>query len=82
MLKATLAGNNGRTKLYLGLSFANLDRLRAEPMDTFIKIAGADLDLPVDVVIFSGRTEAEMAALIAGGIGPDTRVTVDPKLRQ
>lgn len=81
MIKATLADANGRTILLLGLSFKNLDRLRAEPLDTFIKINGEEMSLPIDVLICSGETEAHLADMLRGKIGPDTVVHVDPKLK-
>ena len=35
------------------------------------------------IMIFSGATEADMANTVirADGIGPDTKVTIDPKLK-
>jgi hypothetical protein len=80
MLKAT-AQLNGRTVLMLGLSFKNLDKFRAEPGDTFIKIDGTQINLPIDVLLFSGETEAHLTQLIEKGIGPDTIIHTDPKLR-
>lgn len=80
MMKATVK-LDGRTMLMLGLSFNNLDKLRAEPRDTFIKIDGKTMGLPIDVMIFSGETEAHLAELIKNSIGPDTIVHVDPKLK-
>lgn len=75
MIKAT-GEFQGRKTLFVGLSFGNLDRFRAAPLDTFIKIEGQETGLPFDVMIFSGRTEAEMADLMAQGFGPDTKVHV------
>ena len=80
MLKAT-AQLNGRTVLMLGLSFRNLDKFRAEPGDTFIKIDGTKMNLPIDVLLFSGETEAHLTKLIEKGMGPDTIIHIDPKLR-
>lgn len=73
MLKAT-ATLNGRRVLIVGLSFKNLDKFRAEPGDTFIKIDGAAMGLPIDVIISFGETEA-MGKL------PNTIVHVDEKLK-
>jgi hypothetical protein len=70
---------NGREVLMVGLSFGNLDRFRAEPGDTFIKIDGRELGIALDVLIFSGETEAHMAELMK--IGPQTLVHVDPRLK-
>jgi hypothetical protein len=73
---------NGRDTLVIGLSFGNLDKFRAEPLDTFITIDGPEVGLPVDVVIFSGETEAQMANLIAEGFGPHTKVHVSGRAKQ
>ena len=80
MIKAT-ATQGDRTVLMVGLSFGNLDKFRAEPGDTFIRIDGRAMGLPIDVLIFSGKTEADMQAMMAGGVGPDTKVHIDPKLK-
>lgn len=80
MIKA-IATMNGRKTLMLGLSFRNLDKFRAEPGGTFIRIDGQAMELPFDVMLFSGETEAHMHALIAKGVGPDTKVHIDPKLK-
>lgn len=74
MIKATAIVGD-RTMLMIGLSFGNLDKFRAEPLDTFIKIDGKQLGLPIDVLIFSGETEAAMQKLIP--IGPDTKLTFE-----
>lgn len=81
MIKATATGQNGRTIVIIGLSFGNLDKFRREPGETFIRIDGKELGIPVDLMIFSGETEAHCAESLAGGIGPNTKVHVDPKLR-
>ena len=81
MIKATLKQPNGRTLLAIGLSFGNLDRFRALAGDTFIQIDGAAMELPIDVMIFSGETEAHMQAMLAGRIDADTKVHIDPKLK-
>jgi hypothetical protein len=71
----------GAKVLMIGLSFGNLDKLRAEPGDTFIRIDGKEMGLEFDVLIFSGETEAHMHGLVAGSIGPDTKIHIDPKLK-
>lgn len=65
MIKATGKGATGRDTLFVGLSFDNLDKFRAGPLDSFIQIDGKQMGLPFDVMIFSGRTEAEMTDLLA-----------------
>jgi hypothetical protein len=81
MIKAT-GKFRGRDTLFVGLSYGNLDRFRAEPMDTFITIEGREVGMPFDVVIFSGKTEADMADAMAGSFGPDTKVHISPKVKQ
>jgi hypothetical protein len=84
MFKGAIEGIHGRSVLVLGLSFANLDKLRADaPNGGFIKVQGAELGLPIDVVIFAGETEAHMAQMMTGEglIGPDTKVTVSTRLK-
>ena len=75
MIKATGKGPSGRHTLFVGLSFGNLDKFRAAPLDSHIMIKGEELGLPFDVLIFSGRTEAEMVEWIKEEIDPDTKVT-------
>ena len=79
MIKATGKGPTGNDTLFIGLSFGNLARFRAEPLDTYITIDGASMDLPIDVMIFSGKTEADMADMMASGFGPNTKVFVSPR---
>ena len=83
MLKAIATDpTTGRQLLMIGLSFGNLDKFRHGPGDSFIKIDGRDTgNLPMDIIIFSGETEAALAELVEGMVGPATRVHVDPRLR-
>lgn len=81
MIKATGKGPTGHNTLFIGLSFGNLDKFRAAPLDSHIRIDGKEMGLPFDVMIFSGRTEAEMADLMASGFGPDTKVHVSGRLK-
>ncbi len=71
MIKAT-ATLDGRQLLVIGLSYGNLRKFLSEPGETFIKIDGKAMDLPIDVLIFSGETEEAMAKIMP--IGPDTKV--------
>lgn len=80
MIKAT-ATLDGKSVLMIGLSFGNLDKFRASPGDTFIRIDGKEMGLPVDVLIFSGKTEADMQEMMASSIGPKTKLHIDPKLK-
>jgi hypothetical protein len=76
MIKAMATGPDGRKILVLGLSFGNLDRFRQQPGDTYIRIEGRELGLPIDIMLISGETEGHMAETLKGGIGPGTKVTV------
>lgn len=79
MIKAIATDGTGKKILVIGLSFGNLDKFRAEPGDTFIRIAGREMGLPIDIMLISGETEAHLAETLAGGIGPDTKVHVSPR---
>jgi hypothetical protein len=81
MIKATGIGPSGNKTLFIGLSFSNLDRFYKEPLDTYITIVGKEIELPFDVTLFSGKTEADMMEMVSKGFGPDTKVIVDPKLK-
>lgn len=80
MIKAMATGADGRSVLILGLSFENLNRLRANPGDDHIRIDGKEIGLPIDVVIFAGETEAHCAEAL-GGIGPGTKITISDRLK-
>ena len=69
----------GRKTVYLGLSFGNLERFYRKPLDSYIRIEGAEFGLDVDVLIFSGPTEADMAAALTEGIGLETKVTISER---
>jgi hypothetical protein len=81
MLKALAIAPDGRPLLVIGLSFGNLDKFRREPGETFIRIDGQEMDMPLDVLIFSGETEAHMEKVVARGVTSQTRVHIDPKLK-
>jgi hypothetical protein len=63
------------------LSFGTLDKFRAEPLDTYIRIDGDEVGLPVDVMIFSGETEAAMAKMIEPSLTPDAKVHINKRLK-
>lgn len=79
MLKATATGPDGRPLLVIGLSFRNLEHFRKGPGDSHIMIAGGELGLPIDVLIFSGETEAHLAQMLT--LGPGTIVDISDKLK-
>lgn len=82
MVKMSAKAEDGRTILVLGLSHANLDRLRADGLKGFIKVEGKDFDLPCDVILTAGETEAAIATALQEFIGPDTKVTISQRLKQ
>lgn len=135
MLKI-VAGPPDKPVLMLGLTFANLNEFKTKPNDTYIRIKGEEMVLPVDVIlssgvsmralgterstdktvfiisfgpdeldmliknpgtslirlnretyrlpmdvlIFSGKTEQDMIVEYAEMIGPETEVAIDPLL--
>lgn len=81
MIKAAAKGANGRDLLVLGLSFGNLDKFRAQPRDTFVKIDGREMGIPMDVLIFSCETEAHGAEMMQDMIGPQTQVSTSRRLK-
>lgn len=65
----------------LGLSHANLDRLRADGLDGFIRIAGEELGIDITILITAGETEQAMMEHFAASVGPDTKVNIDPRFK-
>lgn len=80
MIKAT-ARVGDRQLLIIGLSFGNLNKFHREPGDTFIHIDGKAMELPIDVLVFSGETEAHMQDKMSEVIGVNTKIHIDPKLK-
>lgn len=68
---------NGRETLRLGLSDGNLKRLReGKPIHIF----GAEMGLPLDVIIFWGETEEKLVEMVKPLIDPETRVRDQTKI--
>lgn len=80
MIKAIVTEGD-RKLLMLGLSHRNLDKFRDGPLDSFIRIDGKEMGIPFDVLIFSGKTEADMQTMMGAVIGPETTVHIDPRLK-
>ena len=72
---------DGRDVLVFGLSHANLDRLRAGGLDGGIHIKGEEMGIAFDIPITAGPSERAMIEVFARGIGPQTRVHIDPELK-
>lgn len=80
MLKAK-ATINGRETFLIGLSHANLDKLRSDGFKGCIPIRAGECGLPFDIVITSAATEQEMVDAMIEGIGPHTLVHIDERLK-
>jgi hypothetical protein len=83
MLKAHAGGEKDGKPfqlVILGLSHMNLERLKeGRPID----IDGTEVGLPegTRILIFAGATEQAMARELADLVGSETRVRIDPRLR-
>lgn len=80
MIKACMKLKDGGEIVVIGLSYANLDRLRTDGLDGFIKIERAD-GFPVEIVITAAETEHAMMDFFGRFIGPDTKVKIDERLK-
>jgi hypothetical protein len=66
--------------MIVGLSHKNLERLKqGEPIKCRASDFGCSGD--IEIMIFSGATEQAMARELQELIGPQTSVTIDPRLR-
>lgn len=81
MIKARLQKPDGTEVLLLGLTFENLDRLRAKPCDDHIIVCGSEVGLPLDIWIVAGRSLHDLQALIEPGISPDTKMHISKRLK-
>lgn len=77
-LKAT-AGD--RQIIVLGLSHANLDRLREQGLRGKIVVDGAEMGLDADIWITAAPTESAMMDAFGSAIGPDTKVHIDRRFK-
>lgn len=67
--------------ILIGLSHANLDKLRADGTKGYIRVAGADIASPIDIIITAAPTEAHLLEAMSDMIGPDTKVRIDERLK-
>ena len=75
MIKASFTGADGTVIVVLGLSHANLDRLRADGLSGFIRINGNEIGVAgIEILITAGATEDAIAAHFKEFIGPQTDV--------
>jgi hypothetical protein len=70
----------GRTVI-LGLSHANLDRLRADGLQGAIRVLGNDIGADIDIFITAAETEQAMLEAFQDNIGPETKVNIDKRLK-
>ena len=71
----------GRTTIVLGLSHANLDRLREHGLQGYMRIDGAELEIPLDILVTAAPDEAAMLAAFADGITEGTKLRIADKLK-
>ena len=81
MMKATATTKDGRKILILGLSHGNLDELRSDGLKGAIIVDGAEMALPIDVIVTCGATEAEMFEAFSSAFGEQTTIRVSEKLK-
>ena len=81
MIKATAKDENGREILILGLSHANLDRLRADGVKGYILIKGSDWGHDFDIYLTAAPTESAFvhAFVELGLLGPNTKLNIEGK---
>lgn len=72
---------NGRDLLVLGLSHANLDKLRADGLQGKIVVDGKELGLDVDIWITAAENEQVMLRAFQDGINAGTKVHIDQRLK-
>lgn len=75
MIRATFKAKNGQPDLLiLGFSFGNLDRFRAEAPDGYVHIVGAELGIPINVLLVAGETEDAIKEHLSEFLGPNTKM--------
>lgn len=76
MLRFSATTPTGRQIVGLGLEEGNLERLRAgKPIA--VKLDELAPGLAADLVIFYGKDRHAMVDMMAGSIGPDTKINPD-----
>ena len=77
-IKAQLGG---RETLILGLSHANLDKLRADGLTGKIVIDGRQIGIGLDIWITAAEDEGVMMRAFQEGITEGTKVHIDERLK-
>lgn len=71
----------GGDVLIVGLSHANLDRLRQDGLNGHIRIDGKELGIAFDILLTAAPTERDMMRAFADGVSAGTKVHIDPRLK-
>lgn len=72
---------DGRPTVILGLSHANLNRLRVDGLAGHVKVDGVELEIPFDILITAAETEQVMLDAFEAGIRAGTKLRIDPRLK-
>lgn len=71
---------SGKAVFIISLSLQELTILRSNPGKSIIRLDRKPYRIPMDILIFSGETEAGMQAQFAELVTAETKVTIDPSL--
>lgn len=82
MFKAFATDKQGKPLYILGLTATNVERMNAgDPVLVDLSELNKVGLHPGRVIIYTGESEQAMAADLGDFVGPDTRITVDPRLQ-
>lgn len=80
MIRFTFTDREGRTHLGLGIARENVNRLIAGmPID--VNLADIGVTINGGVMVYFGETERELTDAIAEFIQPETKVSIDPRMK-
>ena len=82
MLKLTFEGADGRKCLAVGISRGNVERLTNGQPILFDLADLSGVTVNGRVMIFYEETETQLMQAMSEFIGPDTKVTIDPRLKK
>ena len=82
MVKFTFGGDGDPTSIGLGISRENVNRLiQGKPIRVSLREMKDGLTINGDIMIYFAETEQGIVDAIAEFIGPQTKVTIDPRLK-
>ncbi len=81
MRAAGIEKPTGKRVFLIGLGLTELDMLRQNPGNSFITLDKTTYGIPIEIIIFSGESEEKMTEQFAEFIGPNTKVTTSPRLK-